>query len=87
MSDIITGAQPAAESLAPFFSMVTQDLRELEARIREGVDRTGVPYRSSYCLREVSLFTRIPVSLLRRLIHVGDIAADKVNGWWMVQRG
>jgi len=72
---------------ATFFARVTRGLREHEARVRDEVDRTGVPYRFSYCLREVSYLTRLSVRLLRRLIRAGEIAAIKVNGWWMIGRG
>jgi hypothetical protein len=47
---------------------------------------TGIPYKFSYCLRETAWLTGLPVPLLRKLIHDGEIAANKTNGWWMIRR-
>lgn len=69
-----------------FFARVIADVRRTEARVRREERLTGIPHRFSYCLRETAHFTGLPVSLLRRRIRSGEIAANKACGCWMIER-
>jgi len=70
----------------PFFAAVVRGVRRHEARVRLETHLTGIPHRFSYCLREASRLTGLPVLLLRRMARTHEIAANKINGWWMVPR-
>jgi len=70
-----------------FMAEVIRNVRRTEPRVRREERLTGIPQRFSYCLRETSYLTGLPVPLLRKLIRAGEITANKTNGWWMIRRG
>ena len=70
-----------------FMDRVMQAVRRHEARVRREERLTGIPHRFSYCLRETSHLTSLPVPMLRKAIRAHEITANKISGWWMVPRG
>jgi hypothetical protein len=70
----------------PFFAQVIRNVRRTEIQVRREERLTGIPHRFSYCLRETSHLTGLPVPRLRRLIRAAEITANKTNGWWMLPR-
>ncbi|MGO9109781.1 MAG: hypothetical protein ACLP9L_11155 [Thermoguttaceae bacterium] len=77
---------PAPLPVDAFLARVIRNVRRTEARVRREERLTGIPHRFSYCLRETSWLTGLPVPMLRKLIRAREIRANKVNGWWMIRR-
>ena len=80
-------ACPTAPLVDAFFARVVRSVRRKLARVRPEDRLTGIPHRFSYYLRETSRLTGLSVPLLRKAIRAREIAANKINGWWMVPRG
>ncbi len=72
--------RPTAPTVDEFFGRVVHGVHPTEARARREERLTGAPHRFSYCLRETSLLTGLPVPRLRTLCRAREIAANNVNG-------
>jgi hypothetical protein len=84
--DTQTSTPPSTTVVDGFCDWVTRRLRRKEARNRLEECLSGVPRRFSYCLRETSDLTGLPILLLRRLCRTCQIRANKIAGWWMIRR-